>query len=87
MSITIEVTAKCEGMTQRGLPCRKNAKVYEPTMGALATIPEIQAHTVPVTFYATYRDQHNIIPTGFRCDTHSKAGQEQMWNRIHRNYR
>ena len=87
MAITIEVTAKCEGMTQKGLKCRKDATVYEPTMPRLATIPEIQGHTVPATFVPSFQNSHNVIPTGFRCDHHSRAGQEQMWNRVHKNYR
>ena len=79
MSITISVTAKCEGMTQKGLKCRKDATVYEP-----ANFP---SSIVPAKFYSTYQDQHNIIPTGFRCDTHSREGHARMWSRIHRNYR
>jgi hypothetical protein len=79
MNITIEVKAKCEGMTQKGLKCRKDATVYEPLMGALATIPEILSHTVYATFVPSFDKPHNVIPTGFRCDTHSRAGIARMW--------
>ena len=91
MSITISVIAKCEGMTQKGTKCRKDATVYEPTMGAMATISQYASNTVPVSGPQNgsnlHDRQYNAIPTGFRCDTHSREGHARMWSRIHRNYR
>ena len=87
--VTISVFAKCESMTQKGTKCRKDATVYEPRMGSLATIPEIQAQTVPVNGplpgNRLYDARHNCIPTGFMCNTHSREGLARANSRWMRN--
>ena len=66
--IQINVTAKCESMTQKGTKCTKDAKVYEPG----------HSHNVETdTVRAVAKDFHDFIaiPTGFRCNTHSREGR------------
>jgi len=65
MSITIEVTAKCESTTQKGTKCTKEAKVYEPA--GLTMNTEVRA--VAKNFH-----DFIAIPRGFRCNTHSREG-------------
>ena len=76
--VTISVFAKCESMTQTGTKCRKDATVYEPRMGALATWKDIHSNSVPVSGPQNgsnlYDGQYNAIPTGFRCNSHSREG-------------
>ena len=89
MSITISVIAKCESMTQKGTKCRKDATVYEPAMGVMATIPQIISNTVPVQAIAKDFHDFNAIPRGFRCNFHSRDGLAQsnrQWM-ARRNYR
>ena len=92
MSITISVIAKCESMTQKGTKCRKDATVYEPRMGALATITQFASNTVPVSGPQNgsnlYDGQYNAIPTGFRCNSHSREGLAEANRRwMENNYR
>ena len=69
MSITIEVTAKCESMTQRGTKCTKEAKVYEPGHSH-----NVATGTVRVPKEGGRYSSYDSIPMGFRCDTHSREG-------------
>ena len=80
MSITIKVTAKCESMTQRGTKCTKEAKVYEPGLPSDTSL-------VRVTKEGGRYSSYNAIPTGFRCDTHSRFGLAAAQQRLMRNLR
>ena len=72
MSITIEVTAKCESMTQRGTKCTKEAKVYEP--GRFGGYCDPVVVNGPLPGNRLYDARHNSIPTGFMCNSHSREG-------------
>ena len=92
MSITISVIAQCESMTQKGAKCRKDATVYEPAMGVMATIPQIISNIVTVQAIAKDFHDFNAIPRGFRCTTHSREGLAEanrrwMENQRIQNYR
>ena len=84
MSITIKVTAKCESMTQKGTKCTRDAKVYEPGLPS-DTAPVVASgpHNGP----RLYDRQFNSVPTGFRCDAHSRFGLAAAQQRLMRNLR
>ena len=69
MSVTIEVTAKCESLTQRGTKCTKEAKVYEPGHSH-----NVETNTVRVTKEGGRYSPYDSIPMGFLCNTHSREG-------------
>ena len=80
MSITIEVTAKCESMTQRGTKCTKEAKVYEPGHSIQAT-DEDGIPTVRILRVGDRYSYYDSIPMGFRCNTHSREGKAEATRR------
>ena len=71
MSITIEVTAKCDATTEDGTKCREEAMVYEPFLN---TIPRVLSNVSGhPTFIRPWGNDFNIIPRGFRCNAHSRS--------------
>ena len=70
--IQINVTAKCESITQRGTKCTKEAKVYEPSHSY-----DIDTNTVRVTNEGGRHSSFDSIPMGFRCNTHSREGRAE----------
>ena len=73
MSITIEVTAKCESMTHKGTKCTKDATVYEPGLRT-DTAPVVANGPIRLDGNRLYDPDYNAIPTGFRCNTHARYG-------------
>jgi len=74
--IQINVTAKCESITQRGTKCTKEAKVYEPSHSY-----DIDTNTVRVTNEGGRHSSFDSIPMGFRCNTHSREGKAEATRR------
>ena len=72
-TITIEVTAKCESLTYKGKKCTKDATVYEPGLPS-DTSPVVANGPIQLAGYRLYDPRYNAIPTGFRCNTHSRWG-------------
>jgi|10_taG_2_1085330.scaffolds.fasta_scaffold207302_2 hypothetical protein len=78
--IQINVTAKCEDLTQRGTKCTKEAKVYEPGH-SIDAIDEDGIPTVRITKEGGRHSSYDSIPMGFRCNTHSRAGRAEAARR------
>ena len=73
--IQINVTAKCEDFTQKGLKCKKEATVYEPGH-SIQAVDEDGIPTIRILRVAG-ASGYDCIPMGFRCNTHSRGGRAE----------